>query len=96
VENDINIFDTDEVLWAVATRCDPATDIEILQGCWDSPLDPMLSPEKKAKGDFTSSRAIIDATRPYHWKSEFPQDTQADPKLRELVHKKWNHLFRGL
>lgn len=94
VEDDINIFDTDEVLWAVATRCDPATDIEILQGCWSSPLDPMLSPEKKAKGDFTNSRAIIDATRPYHWKSEFPRDTQADPKLRELVRKKWQYLFQ--
>ena len=96
VEDDINIYDTDEVLWAVSTRCDPATDIEILQGCWSSLLDPMLSPEKKLKGDITNSRAIIDATRPYHWRDEFPKDTQTDPKLREFVYKKWEYLFRHL
>lgn len=96
VDEDINIYDTDEVLWAVATRCDPATDIEILEGCWSSPLDPVLSPEKRSKGDITNSRAIIDATRPYHWRSEFPKDTQTDPELREFVYNKWQHLFRGL
>ncbi len=96
VDEDINIFDTDEVLWAACTRCDPAKDIEILEGCWNSPLDPVLSPEKKALGDFTNSRAIIDATRPYYWKSEFPRDTQTEPELREFVSKKFEHLFRGI
>ena len=94
VDDDIDIFDTDEVLWAVCTRCDPATDIEILHGCWSSPLDPIMPPEKKLKGDFTSSVAIIDATRPYHWRDEFPKDTRTDPELREFVYKKWEYLFR--
>ena len=34
--------------------------------------DPRLTPEQKASGDITNSRAIIDACKPFHWKDDFP------------------------
>ena len=36
------------------------------------PADPRLTPEQKASGDITNSRAIIDACKPFHWKDQFP------------------------
>lgn len=94
VEEDVDIFNTDEVLWAMATRCDPAEDIEILKGCWSSGLDTLISPERRQKGDFTNSRAIIDATRPFLWRKQFPQVSASSPEWREKVLTKWNDLFQ--
>jgi 4-hydroxy-3-polyprenylbenzoate decarboxylase len=59
-------------MWAVTSRSDPATSIDIIREAWSTPLDPSISPERKAKGDFTNSRAVIDACRPYHWKDRYP------------------------
>jgi len=94
VEEDVDIFNTDEVLWAMATRCDPAEDIEILKGCWSSALDSLISPERRQRGDFTNSRAIIDATRPFVWRNQFPQVSASSPEWKEKVLAKWNDLFQ--
>jgi 3-polyprenyl-4-hydroxybenzoate decarboxylase len=32
------------VLWAMATRCDPAKDIEIITDCWSTPLKKKNTP----------------------------------------------------
>lgn len=93
VDDDIDPSNDEEVLWAISTRCDPATSIQIIGGCWSTPLDPAISPEKKARGDFTNSRAIIMATRPYHWKKEFPRVNRASAELRAATLKRWPHLF---
>jgi 4-hydroxy-3-polyprenylbenzoate decarboxylase len=67
VDEDINPRDPAQVLWAIGTRCDPETTITILQACQSSVLDPRISPERKRRGDLTSSRAIINACKPYEW-----------------------------
>ena len=46
-------------------------------------MDPRLEPEKVAKGDYTASVAIIDATRPYHWKEHFPEKVGISDELRQ-------------
>lgn len=89
VDDDIDIFDQDEVMWAICSRCDPATDIYILENCWSTSLDPTISPEKREKDDLTNSRAIIDATRPYHWRDKFPRVNEISDELRDELHKKW-------
>jgi 4-hydroxy-3-polyprenylbenzoate decarboxylase len=43
-----------------------------MPNAWSTPLDPSIPPSDKKKGNFTNSRAIIDACRPYHWKDEYP------------------------
>ncbi len=91
VDDDIDPTSTDEVLWAVATRCDPEKDIDIIRGCWSTPLDPTLSPRKRADKQFTNSRAIIDACKPYHWKDRFPRSIQTRQELKDQVWSKWSH-----
>ena len=73
VDDDVDITDPAEVMWAVATRWDPKTQTDIIDGCWTGYIDPMLLPERREKGDMTNSRAIIYAVRPYHWKEQFPK-----------------------
>ncbi|MBI4333629.1 MAG: UbiD family decarboxylase [Chloroflexi bacterium] len=93
VDDDIDCTNDEDVLWAMATRCDPATSIEIIHNCWSTPLDPTLPPEKRAKGDFSNSRAIVLAVRPFHWRKDFPKVNRASDALRETTLKKWGHLF---
>lgn len=93
VDEDIDPSNEEDVLWAVATRCDPATSLEVVSGCWSTPLDPTIPPERKAKGDYTSSRGIILAVRPYHWRKEFPRVSRASNELRADAFKKWRHLL---
>jgi 4-hydroxy-3-polyprenylbenzoate decarboxylase len=93
VDDDIDPSDVDQVLWAVATRCDPAECIDIVRRCTSQYLDPRIPPEKRAVGDYTMSRAIVDACRPYHWKDEFPRPVGTSPELQAQIRKDWPDLF---
>lgn len=93
VDDDIDPSNMADVLWAVSTRCDPQTSIEIATGCWSSPLDPRLPPAKRSAGDFTNSRAILDACRPFPWRNEFPKVHTIDQAYRDQVRRKWKEIF---
>jgi 4-hydroxy-3-polyprenylbenzoate decarboxylase len=73
VDDDIDVSDLDELMWAMLTRSDPATSIDFVNNAWSTPLDPRIPPEKRERGDYTNSRAIIDACRPFHWRDKFPK-----------------------
>src|SRR5207302_4895334 len=73
VDEDIYVSSLEEVTWALLTRSEPATSIDIIRNAWSTPLDPRIEPERKAAGDNTNSRAIIDACRPFHWRDKFPK-----------------------
>ena len=47
VDEDIDPTNVKEVLWAMMTRVDPPTNIDIVDGCWSTPLDPRMPPEKR-------------------------------------------------
>jgi 4-hydroxy-3-polyprenylbenzoate decarboxylase len=96
VDDDIDPSNVDDVLWAIATRCDPESSIEIIRGCWSVPVDPVMSPEKRAAGDFTNSRAIIMACKPFHWMKDFPMVNRASDELRAATINKWQDLFPNL
>jgi 4-hydroxy-3-polyprenylbenzoate decarboxylase len=93
VDDDIDPSHMPDVLWAISTRCDPQSSIEIATNCWSSPIDPRLPPEKRAAGDFTNSRAILDACRPFHWRNEFPKVHSIDPDYRDQIREKWKEVF---
>jgi 4-hydroxy-3-polyprenylbenzoate decarboxylase len=93
VDEDINPRDPEDVLWAIGTRCDPQTAITTVGGCPSSALDPRIPPEQKEKGDFTSSRAILIACKPYEWIDKFPATNAASPELRKRVLDKWKNLL---
>lgn len=89
VDEDIDITDTAEVLWALATRWDPKTQTDIIDNCWTGNLDPTLPREKREAGDLTNSRIIIYAVRPYHWKDQYPLVNQFEAAELERVRLKW-------
>ncbi|UCF95462.1 MAG: UbiD family decarboxylase, partial [Desulfobacterales bacterium] len=89
VDDDIDITNPAEVLWALATRWDPKTQTDIIDGCWTGHIDPALSPAKRASGDITTSRMIIYAVRPYHWKDDFPKVNMVSREYAEEVRRKW-------
>jgi len=93
VDDDIDPSNEQDVLWAMATRCDPATAIEVVRDCWSDRLDPLIHPEKKARGEFANSRAVIIACKPFHWIDDFPTVNRASPELRNRTLSKWKELF---
>src|SRR5262249_29140308 len=57
VDDDIDVSNLEELVWAMLTRSDPASSIDIIRNAWSTPLDPRIEPERKAVGDLTNSRA---------------------------------------
>ena len=45
VDDDIDPSDMYAVIWAMGTRCDPATDVDFIRKCWSSKIDPMIFDE---------------------------------------------------
>ncbi|HWQ40836.1 MAG TPA: UbiD family decarboxylase [Desulfosporosinus sp.] len=62
VDEDIDIFSDQEVLWAVATRTQPDKGFFVIPGCMGSPLDPTVSLDSMKP---LTSKMGIDATKPY-------------------------------
>jgi 4-hydroxy-3-polyprenylbenzoate decarboxylase len=90
VDEDIDITNEAEVMWALATRWDPKTQTDIIDGCWSGYLDPIMPPQKRAAGEMTNSRMIIYAVRPYHWKDQFPKVNTVSKDYAEQVRRKWH------
>jgi UbiD family decarboxylase len=94
VDDDIDVSSLEELIWAMLTRSDPATSIDIIRNAWSTPLDPRIEPERKAIGDFTNSRAIIDACRPWHWRDKFPKVNAPSPEQARLARQRFGHLLK--
>ena len=90
VDEDIDPTNMHEVMWAICNRSDPEKDIDIIRRCWSSPLDGMI---RKPTQVYLNSRAIIDATKPFEWKDEYPQSIRYSPELKARVLNKWKDLF---
>ncbi|MFD7709144.1 UbiD family decarboxylase [Streptomyces sp. NPDC059786] len=73
VDEDVDVFDTDDVLWAMQTRMQGNRDVIAIPGVSGHVLDPSQTPgydpTLPAKG--TTSKTIYDATAPYHLRDEF-------------------------
>ena len=92
VDEDIDIYNTDEVLWALCTRSDPEVSIDILRRCWGSPMDPMSAAQS---ANFTS-RAIIDACIPFERRDTFPKIVRTSSETyRSIVEKYERELGRS-
>ena len=88
VDEDVDITNMDDVLWAMLTRCDPQRDIEIITRCWSGPLDAAIRPEERG----LNSRAIVDATKPYEWKHRFPESV-VTPEDAAETRRLWSWLL---
>ncbi|WP_433664928.1 UbiD family decarboxylase [Nocardia sp. CA-128927] len=84
VDADVDIFDTDDVLWAMQTRMQNDIDIITIPAVAGHVLDPTQSPAYNpalpAVG--TTAKTIFDATVPYHLKATFERAhfTDVDPR----------------
>lgn len=89
VDDDIDVFDLDNVLWALFTRTDPVHSITFAERMWSGPLDPAIPPEHRGM----SSRGLIDACRPWEWRDRFPEPHAISADLRARVQGKWPELW---
>jgi 4-hydroxy-3-polyprenylbenzoate decarboxylase len=89
VDDDVDPSDIDQVLWAMSTRFDPVTDIDIIQKAWSSGRDPTVIP-----GNF-NNRILIDACIPYDRKlrGKFPPVVDVSPELRAELKAKWGKIL---
>lgn len=93
VDDDIDPSNLEEVVWAVCTRANPETAIDISRGFLTSPLDPMLPPEKRSVKDYTTAKVIINACRPYYWIDQFPKVNALSKEIRKKIMDKWAHVI---
>ena len=94
VDDDVDVSNFEQLMWAMLTRSDPATSMDILRRMRTSPADPRLTPEQRAARDLTNSRAIIDATRPYEWMDKFPRVNAPSPEIARKAREKFGYLLR--
>jgi 4-hydroxy-3-polyprenylbenzoate decarboxylase len=94
VDDDIDVSNLDQLMWAMATRCDPDTSIDILRRMRTSPADPRLTPEQRKVHDLTNSRMVVDATRPYDWKDKFPRVNAPSPEVARKAREKFGYLLK--
>jgi UbiD family decarboxylase len=78
VDEDVDIFDMSDVMWAIATRVRAEKDIVMIPGCKGAILDPTSDPET-----FTLTKMGIDATRPVG--QDFAERLTISAEQRERV-----------
>lgn len=91
VDDDIDPTDLREVMWAVVTRTNPTTDIMTFDNSLGSLADPMQ--QSYEPGTTYSSRAIVDACRPFKHLKDFPLVAATPRRTLEEVRKKWSSLW---
>ena len=93
VDEDVDPSDIDQVLWAMATRCNPTEDIDILRETWSTWLDPTQNPpEERPYG----SKALINACMEHRYLKDFSRRTKIARPVYERVAERWRTLgFAG-
>jgi 4-hydroxy-3-polyprenylbenzoate decarboxylase len=89
VDDDIDITNLTDVIWAVATRCHVREGLDIVKGVWASGCEPTLPPDDRSSRGYTSDRVLIDACRPYKWMNDFPKVNAFDRQFKNQIEKKW-------
>lgn len=99
VDDDVDVTNTDEVLWAIASRCAPEIGIQVVPGTAVWQLDPRVRPEDRSdpaeggRKPYIAHNLVINACRPYDWLADFPPVCVNSPELRKRIQEKWKKLF---
>jgi len=82
VDDDIDIYNLDDVLWALLTRCDPDRDMTFIRRLTANPQD-----RTQGHGPASpSSLVTIDATKPWEWIDGFAEainSPEGDTRARD-------------
>lgn len=96
VDDDIDPTDLEDVIWAMCTRSDPGTGIDIISGAIGTPLDPIApnDPDDDML-EYTSNRAIIYATKPFRkvLRNTFPKVVEPGQEVKKKVEREWPEIF---
>lgn len=87
VDEDVDIFDTDDVLWALNTRYQGDIDTIFLPGMRCHPLDPSETPlyNPLLRDTGISCKAIFDCTVPWSLKQHFVRAKFMEPDMSRFV-----------
>ena len=89
VDDDVDPSNINQVLWAMATRCNPMEDIDILRQTWSTWLDPTQNPpEERPYG----SKALINACMEHRYLKTFSKRTKVARSVYERVARRWEAL----
>ncbi|CAI09338.1 UbiD family decarboxylase [Aromatoleum aromaticum] len=89
VDEDIDPTDMDQVIWAMASRCNPIDDIDILRNTWSTWLDPTQNPpENRPYG----SKALINACKEHRHLPVFSKRTTLSRSTYDKVASRWQEL----
>jgi UbiD family decarboxylase len=89
VDEDIDPTDMNQVIWAMASRCNPIDDIDILRNTWSTWLDPTQNPpEMRPYG----SKALINACKEHRHLPVFSKRTTLRKKVYDQVAARWTEL----
>lgn len=89
VDDDVNPADTDQVIWAMATRWDAEEHTDTLTDTWSTPLDPARNPEEERP---SGSKLLVNAAKEYKYIDEFPERTAIREEAYEAVVDRWDEL----
>jgi len=89
VDEDVDPTDTDQVIWAMATRCNPIDDIDVLRNTWSTGLDPSQNPPEKR---LFGSKAMINACKDYRHIASFSKRSMLRKRVYDTVAARWSEL----
>lgn len=87
VDDYVDPFNLDQVMWAMTTRVQPGKDVSLIQNCPGMPLDPSTNPPGM------HTKLIIDATTPVPPEPN-PRETQLLDAPAKTEH--WEQVIRSL
>lgn len=89
VDEDIDPTDIDQVIWAMASRCNPVDDIDLLRNTWSTWLDPAQNPpDKRPYG----SKALINACKEHRSLPVYSKRTMLRKDVYDAVAARWSDL----
>ena len=89
VDDDIDVLNLDDVMWAVCTRSDPRHAITLIDHTHANILDPMVRSRFDERAGHTGSCAVIDACRPFPLRDRFPKVAESSAEFKKQVREKW-------
>jgi 4-hydroxy-3-polyprenylbenzoate decarboxylase len=95
VDDDVDPSDLADVIWAVATRCEPSEQTDIVRNAWSSALDPRIPPQAKERGITSHSKLIIEAVKPFSWIDRFPRLSALSHEDARAIAAKWGDALKG-
>ena len=87
VDDDVDVFDTDDILWAMQTRYQGDVDHLTIPGVRCHPLDPSQVPEYSASisQQGVTCKTIFDCTVPWHMKAHFERSKFKEVDVKRFL-----------